>query len=178
MPNWERYCGNGRRREGGPDSKTEWRPRQDFRACSDGCNGCSRAPFVYPRRLALVWRSFCCGWLFSQYDRRQALMDSSRCGNSNQDSSGALMNRISLFLFLSLPGGAWAQLMSGSAGMSGISFSYETRLETPTPAIGKNGGGVLVANNIAHRHFCDFSSKTCFGYDLSMDSLVGCPNRY
>ena len=89
------------------------------------------------------------------------------------------MKRISLFLFLSLPGGAWAQLMSGSAGMSGISFSYETRLEPPTPAIGKNGGGVLVVNNtIAHRHFCDFSSKKCFGYGLAMESLGGGQYRF
>ena len=81
------------------------------------------------------------------------------------------MKRISLFLFLFLPGGAWAQLMSGSAGMSGISFSYETRLEPPAPSIGKNGGGVMVTNNIAHRHLCDFNSKKCFGYDLAMESL-------
>ena len=81
------------------------------------------------------------------------------------------MKRISLLLFLSLPGGAWAQLMSGNAGMSGISFSYETRLEPPTPAIGKNGGGVFVTNSIAHRHFCDFNTKKCFGYDLAMEAL-------
>jgi hypothetical protein len=81
------------------------------------------------------------------------------------------MKRISLLLFLSLPGGAWAQLMSGSASMRGVSFSYETRLEPPAPAIGKNGGGVLVTNSIAHRHFCDFNTKKCFGYDLAMESI-------
>src|SRR2546426_12427165 len=82
------------------------------------------------------------------------------------------MIRTSVLLFLSISGSAWAQLMSGSAGMRGVSFSYETRLEPESPGIGKNGGGILVKDNrTAYRHFCDFNTKKCFGYDLTMEPL-------
>src|SRR5437016_13453587 len=36
----------------------------------------------------------------------------------------------------------------------------------------------MVTDNLAHRHFCDFNSKKCFGYDLAMESLGGGQYRF
>jgi hypothetical protein len=73
-----------RARERRPHSKIGWWPRQDFRAC----NVAALVGYRYDPSAGAGrhrQRSFCCSWLFSQYVRRQALTDSSRFRNSNQD---------------------------------------------------------------------------------------------
>ena len=83
------------------------------------------------------------------------------------------MKRISFLLVFHFTGAVWGQLMTGSAGANGVSFSYETRLEPPDPPISKIGGGALTHNNkLVQRHVCDFAQKKCFGYDLTMEPLA------
>src|SRR3982751_90306 len=72
---------------------------------------------------------------------------------------------VACFLFPLAALGQW----SGRGTINGISFSYETKLEPATPGLSKTGGGLLVAGNIAHRHFCDFASNRYFGYDLTLE---------
>ena len=64
-----------------------------------------------------------------------------------------------------------AQVMTGNGSISGVSFSYETRLEPPAPIVTRSGGGTLTENDIAKRHICDFARQTYFGYDLRMEPL-------
>jgi hypothetical protein len=81
------------------------------------------------------------------------------------------MRRISFLLSFCFTGVVWAQLMTGNGHVSGVSYSYETRLEPPEPKISKIGGGTLTTDNVVKRHLCDFIQKKCFGYDLKMEAL-------
>lgn len=81
------------------------------------------------------------------------------------------MRRISLLLIFQFTGIVWGQLATGSASANGVGFSYETRLEPPTPPIAKFGGGILTDKKVIKRHLCDFERKTYFGYDVTMEPL-------
>src|SRR5262245_50198019 len=87
------------------------------------------------------------------------------------------MIRTSVVFLLCLSGCAWAQIMSGTASMRGVSYSYETRLEPPGPGRANIGGGTLT-NTAVHRHLCDFNSKKYFGYDLVMEPVGGGQYRF
>ena len=81
------------------------------------------------------------------------------------------MKLISGLIICQLAGVVWAQMGAGTASSNGVSISYETRIEPPTPGVSKTGGGTLTAKNVIKRHLCDFEQKTYFGYDLTMASL-------
>jgi polysaccharide export outer membrane protein len=77
-----------------------------------------------------------------------------------------------LVLAAALCGSASAQtevLMNGSAVQNGVAFSYETRLEPPTPpfAGGFVGGAVTDGGGI-HRYLAYNSVHKFFGYDLQV----------
>lgn len=84
------------------------------------------------------------------------------------------MIRISLML-LGCGVAAFGQLMSGSNTFpNGTSFSYETRVEPPTPSLDFFGaGGTLTEKGVAKRHMVDMQRKTYFGYDLRIEPLAG-----
>jgi polysaccharide export outer membrane protein len=69
-------------------------------------------------------------------------------------------------------------LMNGSAVQNGVGFSYETRLEPPTPpfAGGFVGGAVTDPEGI-HRYLAYKALHKFFGYDLQVDH-AGEPNSY
>jgi hypothetical protein len=80
------------------------------------------------------------------------------------------MKTVSIFLMISLC--AWGtQLMTGGADSNGVSVSYETRLEPPSPPIQQHGGGTLTENQTIKRHICNFDNNTYFGYDLTLRPL-------
>ena len=84
------------------------------------------------------------------------------------------MKLVSLFLLCLASQGApsGARLSNGSAGVNGVSVNYQTYLEPGSPAIQRQGGGVLTENNIIKRHLCNFDNHTYFGYDLTMEPLA------
>ncbi len=82
------------------------------------------------------------------------------------------MTLIRLLVLCQLTGIAFAQIMSGSVTIDGVSFTYETRLEPPSPGISSTGGGTLTEKRVVKRHICDFVQKTYYGYDLTMDTLA------
>ncbi|MCP5118714.1 MAG: hypothetical protein GY953_48505, partial [bacterium] len=87
-----------------------------------------------------------------------------------------LLTRVLLLCLLASVAGA--QLMTGSASTSGGGFSYQTRLEPPTPKITKIGGGTLSKGQVIKRHIYDLSRKTYFGYDLTIEQLENGRYRY
>ena len=84
------------------------------------------------------------------------------------------MKLVNLFLLCLASQGApsGARLSNGSAGVNGVSVNYQTYLEPGSPAIQRQGGGVLTENNIIKRHLCNFDNHTYFGYDLTMEPLA------
>lgn len=61
---------------------------------------------------------------------------------------------------------------SSTPGGVNYTFTYETRLEPPTPAIsGCCSGGAWTGSGEMHRLVMDHSRKVYFGYDLTVDTL-------
>jgi hypothetical protein len=79
-----------------------------------------------------------------------------------------LISALLLFQFTAVAAG---HLGSGWANSNGVTISYETRLEPPTPPISKFCSGTLTENNVIKRHLCDFAQKRYFGYDLTMEAV-------
>ena len=84
------------------------------------------------------------------------------------------MKLVSIFLLCLASQGApsGTRLSTGNAGTNGVSVNYQTYLEPGSPAIQRQGGGVLTENNIIKRHLCNFDNHTYFGYDLTMEPLA------
>jgi hypothetical protein len=82
------------------------------------------------------------------------------------------MKPISASLLMLFTGVAWGQLTKGIVSTNGISVSFETRLEPPTPGISKIGGGTLKEKDVIKRHLCDFVQQRCFGYDVTVERLA------
>ncbi len=84
------------------------------------------------------------------------------------------MKLASLILVCAVAQGAQngTRLSQGSADSHGVSVNYQTFLEPGSPAIQRQGGGVLTENNIIKRHLCNFDNHTYFGYDLNIEPLA------
>ena len=84
------------------------------------------------------------------------------------------MKLASIFLLCLAVQGApsGSRLSTGNASTNGVSVNYQTYLEPGSPAIQRQGGGVLTENNIIKRHLCNFDNHTYFGYDLTMEALA------
>ncbi len=63
-------------------------------------------------------------------------------------------------------------IMSGSASSKNVHFSYETRLDPPSPPLtGLGGGGAVVGPSGTHRYMTDSSARRIFGYDIEIELL-------
>jgi polysaccharide export outer membrane protein len=70
--------------------------------------------------------------------------------------------------------GAQTVLMNGSATQNHVGFSYETRLEPPTPPFaGGFIGGVVTDDKGIHRYMAYRSLHKFFGYDLQVEQEGG-----
>jgi len=91
------------------------------------------------------------------------------------------MKTVSVVLALGFSLPALAQsgrLMGGSAGRGNVLFSYETRLEPPSPPLaGHIGGGVRGGISGMSRWMTESSRHVYFGYDLDIEPLQQ-PNTY
>jgi len=60
-------------------------------------------------------------------------------------------------------------IMSGSSSGHDIGFSFETRLEPPSPPVqGLGGGGVIGGPSGVHRYTTDSLARRYFGYDVEL----------
>jgi hypothetical protein len=64
------------------------------------------------------------------------------------------------------------RIKTGTASNDDVAFSYETRLEPPSPPIAKGiGGGVVTGQTGTHRFMTDSTGHRYFGYDLVIEPV-------
>src|SRR5258708_2832405 len=82
--------------------------------------------------------------------------------------------RLGLAIFLCVPLLAQSgRIMIGNASKDNVAFSYETRLEPPSPPIAQGiGGGIVTGQTGMHRFMTDSSAHRYFGYDLVIDPVA------
>jgi hypothetical protein len=73
---------------------------------------------------------------------------------------------------------SYTRVMSGSATQNNVGFSYETRLEPPSPTLANGiGGGTIGGTSATHRFMTDSAQRKYFGYDILVEALPQ-PNTY
>jgi hypothetical protein len=64
------------------------------------------------------------------------------------------------------------RIMSGSATTNKAGFTFETRLEPPSPPLaGSISGGVKLDSSSMHRYLTDSAQRKYFGYDIQIEPL-------
>jgi hypothetical protein len=83
------------------------------------------------------------------------------------------VNKLVLAVWLTVPLLAQSgKIMSGNASRKDFSFSWETRLEPPSPPIAEGlAGGIVTGQSAMHRIITDASGHRYFGYDMVTEHL-------